>query len=64
MHKSSFRALILTAPLACFASYANAELTDLPDTIVVTATRIPTPEEQVASSITVEIGRASCRERV
>jgi vitamin B12 transporter len=53
VRKSSFLALILIAPLACLASYANAELTDLPDTIVVTATRIPTPEEQVASSITV-----------
>ena len=53
MRKSYFRALLLLAPLACLASYANAELTDLPDTVVVTATRIPTPEEQVASSITV-----------
>ena len=53
MSKSSFRALILIAPLACLASHARAELADLPDTIVVTATRIPTPEEQVASSITV-----------
>jgi vitamin B12 transporter len=53
VRKISFRSLILIVPVACFASYANAELTDLPDTIVVTATRIPTPEEQVASSITV-----------
>ena len=53
MRKSHFRALLLIAPLACLSSYANAELTDLPDTVVVTATRIPTPEEQVASSITV-----------
>jgi vitamin B12 transporter len=53
VRKYSFQALILIAPLACFASYANAELTDLPDTIVVTATRIPTPEQQIASSVTV-----------
>jgi vitamin B12 transporter len=53
VRKSHFRALLLIAPLACLSSYANAELTDLPDTVVVTATRIPTPEEQVASSITV-----------
>jgi len=53
VRKSYFRALLLIAPLACLTSYANAELTDQPDTVVVTATRIPTPEEQVASSITV-----------
>jgi vitamin B12 transporter len=53
VRKFSHHSLILTAPLACFAAYANAEPTDLPDTIVVTATRIPTPEQQVASSITV-----------
>jgi vitamin B12 transporter len=51
--KFSFRSLILLAPLALIATHAEAELADLPDTIVVTATRIPTPEEQVASSITV-----------
>src|SRR6202044_3737199 len=39
--------------LFCVASLAKAEPTDLPDTVVVTATRIPTPEEQIASSITV-----------
>jgi len=48
-----FRALNWLAPLACCGSLANAEPTDLPDTIVVTATRIPTPELKVASSITV-----------
>jgi vitamin B12 transporter len=35
------------------AATAQADLADAPDTIVVTATRIPTPESQVASSITV-----------
>jgi vitamin B12 transporter len=53
VRKSSFRALILLAPSACVATQANAEPADVPDTIVVTATRIPTPEEQIASSITV-----------
>jgi vitamin B12 transporter len=51
--KSFCHSLLLIAPLACLSSYATAELTDQPDTVVVTATRIPTPEEQVASSITV-----------
>jgi vitamin B12 transporter len=53
VRKIPFRALILIAPLACLARHAGAEPTDLPDTVVVTATRIPTPEEQIASSITV-----------
>ena len=53
MRKFSHRSLILLAPVFCVAGLAKAEPTDLPDTIVVTATRIPTPEEQVASSITV-----------
>lgn len=53
MCKSFCHSLLLIAPLACLSSYATAELTDQPDTVVVTATRIPTPEEQVASSITV-----------
>ncbi|HMH28954.1 MAG TPA: TonB-dependent receptor [Steroidobacteraceae bacterium] len=53
MRKISFRSLILIVPAACFATHVNAEPTDVPDTIVVTATRIPTPEEQIASSITV-----------
>jgi vitamin B12 transporter len=35
------------------AGLANAELEDLPDTVVVTATRIPTPEQQIGSSVTV-----------
>jgi vitamin B12 transporter len=53
VRESFFRSLIFVAPLACCASGANAEPADLPETVVVTATRIPTPEEQVASSITV-----------
>jgi vitamin B12 transporter len=35
------------------AALAQAQVADSPEPIVVTATRIPTPEEQVASSITV-----------
>jgi vitamin B12 transporter len=53
VRKFSYRSLILLAPLACLANLTKAESSDLPDTIVVAATRIPTPEEQVASSITV-----------
>jgi vitamin B12 transporter len=53
VRKPLIRALISIAPLACLANLANADLSDLPDTIVVTATRVPTPEEQIASSITV-----------
>src|SRR5450432_3411711 len=53
VRKPFIRALISIAPLACLANLANADLSDLPDTIVVTATRVPTPEEQIASSITV-----------
>jgi vitamin B12 transporter len=53
VRKYSHHSLILLAPLAFIAAQAKAELTDLPDTIIVTATRIPTPEEQIASSITV-----------
>ena len=49
----SFRTLVLIVPLSGFAAQANAEPLDQPDTVVVTATRIPTPELQVASSITV-----------
>jgi vitamin B12 transporter len=43
----------LAVPLYCAASPAVADVSELPDTIVVTATRIPTPELQVASSVTV-----------
>jgi vitamin B12 transporter len=53
VRKLSFRTLVLIVPLCGFAAQANAELEDQPDTVVVTATRIPTPELQVASSITV-----------
>jgi vitamin B12 transporter len=40
-------------PLILAAAAANADLSEGPDTIVVTATRLPTPEAQVASSISV-----------
>jgi vitamin B12 transporter len=49
---SAFRPLAL-ALLCAFGGAANAVPEDEPETIVVTATRIPTPELQVASSITV-----------
>ena len=47
--------LVLVASIPVFASVtvASAEVEDGPDTVVVTATRIPTPELQVASSISV-----------
>ncbi len=48
-----FRSLTLIVALSGFAGLANADLSDQPDTIVVTATRIATPEQEVASSITV-----------
>ncbi|MEA3138376.1 MAG: vitamin transporter [Gammaproteobacteria bacterium] len=53
MRKSLFRSVVLTVPLCGFAMQASTAPEDLPDTIVVTATRVPTPELQVASSITV-----------
>jgi vitamin B12 transporter len=53
VRKSLFRSVALTVPLCGFAIQGNAAPEDLPDTIVVTATRVPTPELQVASSITV-----------
>jgi vitamin B12 transporter len=49
----AIRSLVLIVPLSGFAAQANTELADQPDTVVVTATRIPTPELQVASSISV-----------
>jgi vitamin B12 transporter len=49
----AIRSLVLIVPLSGFAVQASAELEDQPDTVVVTATRIPTPELQVASSISV-----------
>ncbi|HEY0745491.1 MAG TPA: TonB-dependent receptor [Steroidobacteraceae bacterium] len=53
MRQSLLRSLVLTLALCEFAPQVNAAPEDLPDTIVVTATRLPTPEEQVASSISV-----------
>jgi len=44
---------VVTCPVFAGVAAASAELEEGPDTIVVTATRIPTPELQVASSITV-----------
>jgi len=51
--RKSIRSLVIALPLYAFLGAANAALEDQPETIVVTATRIPTPELQVASSITV-----------
>jgi vitamin B12 transporter len=45
--------VIASLPLCGSAAFANSELEDVPDTVVVTATRIPTPQLQVASSISV-----------
>jgi vitamin B12 transporter len=53
VRRPSFQLPLLLVSLSGFAAVAHADLEDRPDTIVVTATRIPTPEEQVASSITV-----------
>ncbi len=50
---SMLRSIVLALPLYGFVGVASAALEDQPDTVVVTATRIPTPELQVASSITV-----------
>ena len=52
MHKLPLAKFVLV-PLILAAAAVNAAEEDGPDTIVVTATRIPTPESQVASSITV-----------
>ncbi|HEV7610303.1 MAG TPA: TonB-dependent receptor [Steroidobacteraceae bacterium] len=53
MRRSSF--LFTAASLSSFAciAAASAELEDNPQTVVVTATRIPTPEVEIASSISV-----------
>ena len=50
-----FRLPLLIVSVCGVTAVAHADLEDRPDTIVVTATRIPTPEEQVASSVTVVI---------
>jgi vitamin B12 transporter len=52
VHKSPLAKFVLV-PLILAVAGANAAEEDGPDTIVVTATRIPTPESQVASSISV-----------
>jgi vitamin B12 transporter len=48
-----FLLLVVVASTFASAAFANPEAEDAPDTIVVTATRIPTPQLQVASSISV-----------
>jgi vitamin B12 transporter len=53
VRRSLSSSIVLIVPLSCFAGLANAAPEDQPDTVVVTATRLPTPELQVASSITV-----------
>ena len=53
MRKSSFLFLVGTLASLASAAFANADFEDTPETIVVTATRIPTPELQIASSISV-----------
>lgn len=51
MRRSLFVVIVASAPM--FTRVAVAEVEDIPDTIVVTATRVPTPQVQVASSISV-----------
>ena len=53
MRRSSFFIFIASIPLFACAASASAEVEDGPETIVVTATRIPTPELEIASSISV-----------
>ena len=53
VRRSSFFIVVGTVYLFASAAFANAEFEDAPQTIVVTATRIPTPELQIASSISV-----------
>jgi len=53
VRRSSFFIVVGTVSLFASAAFANAEFEDAPQTIVVTATRIPTPELQIASSISV-----------
>ncbi|HEX3912902.1 MAG TPA: TonB-dependent receptor [Steroidobacteraceae bacterium] len=53
MRRASIRSIVLAISISGLAGMANAGPEDLPDTIVVTATRIPTPERQLGSSITV-----------
>ena len=53
MRRSSFLSKAAPLALAALVGVANAAAEDTEDTVVVTATRIPTPESEVASSITV-----------
>jgi vitamin B12 transporter len=53
VHRSLLRVIAAFIPLIASVNVASAEAQNSPDTIVVTATRIPTPEAQVASSISV-----------
>jgi vitamin B12 transporter len=53
VRKASFLSIAAPLALAVFAGAASAADEGTADTVVVTATRIPTPEAEVASSITV-----------
>ena len=53
MRRSSLFIFIASIPLFACAASASAEVEDGPETIVVTATRIPTPKLEIASSISV-----------
>jgi vitamin B12 transporter len=53
VRRSLSSSIVLIVPFSCFAGLANAAPEDQPETVVVTATRLPTPELQVGSSITV-----------
>jgi vitamin B12 transporter len=48
-----FLVFVMSIPVFASGGVARADVEAVPDTIVVTATRIPTPELQVASSISV-----------
>jgi vitamin B12 transporter len=53
VRRSSFPFTAASLSLFACVAAANAELEDYPQTVVVTATRIPTPEIEIASSISV-----------
>ena len=53
VRRSSFLFAAATFPLFASAAAASTELEDNPETVVVTATRIPTPQLQIASSISI-----------
>jgi vitamin B12 transporter len=53
VRRSSFLSTTVPLALAIFAGLANAADEGTPDSVIVSATRVPTPESQIASSVTV-----------